>query len=731
MTKRLRIAVWASISLAIAIAALLFNLSAQEDRREVLSHAGEISAAVSGSLEEQASAALRDITNGLFGAQAEIRNMGGIEMMTQANLRYAIEREFQDHANIVDIVYLAMDGEVKAHITDTTLPARYPDALALRYYREHPDDTGARALRPLYESVNRKWLLPVAVPDFNYAGKIDGVLIALIDINYFQAVYARLNPRKGWEYTLATAEGIIVARYPALDEAPPEPVAGVNIGGETRPLRFFPQEAQALGRVPEGQAHQFTAANPVSGRDTIYAARRLMSQPFIMYVGLDREEHLREWRARTLEKLLGLALLAAVLLASAVLLLRAIKRAARDTEITNAVMRCAGDSILISRGAGFTACNAAALSMYRARSAEELVGRPVGIVCPERQPDGADSLRVMQDKYRLADSHGATSFEFQGRRLDGELFTAEINLAMFQVEEETYYLCVTRDITDRKRAEEEIRRLNVELESRVARRTEQLSRAKSQLEASNTELQAFSYSIAHDIRAPVRHILGFTDMIRMDEGAGAFTENVNQLISRIIKSGQRINAMIDSLLNLGKVSQKNMVEQEFDLGEIADSVLETLRTREPARAIDLNVHRGLRIKGDPVLMHMAMENLLSNAWKFTGKTANPAIIVAAGEDEAGCHFFVSDNGAGFEMKHAHRLFEPFARMHSAAEFPGTGVGLATVRRIVARHGGIIRAESAPGRGTTFYLAFGARDARVYARAREPEGGLPQEAATAD
>jgi light-regulated signal transduction histidine kinase (bacteriophytochrome) len=220
------------------------------------------------------------------------------------------------------------------------------------------------------------------------------------------------------------------------------------------------------------------------------------------------------------------------------------------------------------------------------------------------------------------------------------------------------------------------------------------------LEDRNRELESFSYAVSHDLRAPLRHIDGFSKIL-MAEHADALSADARRCLERVCEATRRMDELVTDLLKLSRVSRAQLAIEDVDISALVHKVEDTLRQREPLRSVEVRVDDGMKARGDARLLEIVLENLLGNAWKFTSRTAQARIDVGIERQDRDDAFVIRDNGAGFDMAHAQRLFTPFQRLHTDEQFHGTGIGLATVQRIVARHGGRIWATAAPNQGASF------------------------------
>ena len=321
-------------------------------------------------------------------------------------------------------------------------------------------------------------------------------------------------------------------------------------------------------------------------------------------------------------------------------------------------------------------------------SADEILGRHFSIFYP-----GEDTAAGKPDfELKCAREEGRFEDENWRVRKDGSRFWANVVVTPLRDDGGTLrgFVKITRDVTERRRAEQEIMRRSLELE------------------AANKELEAFSYSVSHDLRAPLRGIEGFSQALHEDYHQ-QLDGTAQDYLRRIRTATHRMGELIDDLLNLSRVTRAEMYNEQIDLSKLATEVAQELELHEPKRGVSLKIAEGLQAEGDSRLVRVALQNLIGNAWKFTSKRAQAEIEFGQQYSNGDRAFFVRDNGAGFEQSYASRLFGAFQRLHATDEFPGTGIGLATVQRIIHRHGGKVWAEGFVNRGATIYFTLGRKN----------------------
>ncbi len=371
--------------------------------------------------------------------------------------------------------------------------------------------------------------------------------------------------------------------------------------------------------------------------------------------------------------------------------------ALRESELRfRSVVQSANDAILLADSDGnIIFWNKGAQPIFDYEE-EEVLGKPLALLMPQRYREahrqGLERIRSTGESRVIG-----RTVELHGLRKDAREFPLELSLSTWKIGEETFYSGVIRDITERKRAEEEIRQLNAELEQRVVERT-------AQLEAANKELEAFSYFVSHDLRAPLWSISGFTQALLEDYADRLDTQGKDYL-QRVRVATQRMAQLIDDLLNLSRVSRGVMFRERVDLSALARMIAAELQQMEPERQVEFVIAGGLVGNGDARLLRVVLENLLGNAWKFTKKHPRARIEFGGARHEGKAAYLVRDDGAGFDMAYADELFGAFQRLHAMNEFEGTGIGLATVQRIIHRHGGRVWAEGAVEQGATFYFTL--------------------------
>jgi PAS domain S-box-containing protein len=354
------------------------------------------------------------------------------------------------------------------------------------------------------------------------------------------------------------------------------------------------------------------------------------------------------------------------------------------------IVESAGDGIILADGAGnIIAWNKSAQAIF-GHSEAEVRDKPLTLLMPERY---RDAHRMGLEQFRVTGKPRVIgrTVELHGMRQDGSEFPLELSLSSWQAGESTFYSGIIRDISDRKRTEEEIRRLNEALTQRVI-----------ELDASNKELEAFSYSISHNLRAPLRALAGFSGIL-LEDHLPHLSTAVQRYLHRIQDNAQTMGRMIDDLLALISISRQPVNRQTIWPARLVEQALDELRSAQEGRRISITIGDLPVCQADPAMLKRVFVNLLANALKFTRQREVARIEIGAQQGEIFDEpvYFVKDNGVGFDMQYANKLFGVFEHLHSHQDYEGTGVGLAVVQRIIQRHGGRVWAEAAVEQGATF------------------------------
>jgi PAS domain S-box-containing protein len=529
--------------------------------------------------------------------------------------------------------------------------------------------------KPVKSVVDGKWVIPISarvdLPD----GSFGGVVLLGISADHLLEFYRSLGVDDDSSIALLGDDGTIFMRYPGFEHA----VSTV-----------VPPETMGRMRDREGT---FEEISRLDDAIKICSYRRVAGHRLLAVVGLSRERVLAPWFLNSATRL---AILLAALGALALFCKLLMRRVERETRVAAslqqfkaAVDQSADLVFWVGSDARLVYTNEAA-ARRMGYSREAITHVTVPQVAPEFP------LERFHAFWEEVKSKGHVTLETLAVTRDGSAFPIEISASYLELQGDAYAFVIARDLTGEKQSAASILALNATLERRVRERTAELARA-------NEDLESFGYSVSHDLRAPLRHASGYVQILQEDYGA-QFPEGARELVQRIGERSRYMNELIDGLMMVTRVSREAVRPRRVDFSAAAAEIVGDLRRAEPARHVEVTIEPGMHAHGDLTLLRTLLQNLIGNAWKYTRKVGEARIWVTR-DAQAPNGFCVSDNGVGFDPRYAQRLFTPFQRLHSASEYEGTGVGLATARRIVERHGGSIRAESLPDAGASFHFTL--------------------------
>lgn len=609
------------------------------------------------------------------------------------------------NARFPDVInFAATDREGRFFASGRPLPAGAPTVVRETFFQALQGGAGVYVMDPHRGPVTGEMVTGLAIPLNDTRGRFDGVVGISTRFAELSVVWGELTLAPDYSLLFFDRQGrLLYARGPAgegLAGGAPAP-ASLAALAEADVLRVVLPSGTYQGQAATIDAAQWrvVALLPGAGDFWFYAQQSLriwqLGLPVLLLVVLGLLSYRRGSQAfRLLVDSRGE--LARHRDRLEVLVAERTQELVRSEERFRRLVEGSPVAIASSRDGRLTYVNPAFCRTFELDSVDQAVGCSLlDFVAPEAHP-----AIIERNRLREAGEAVPSHYVTRGRRRDGATFAMEVAVAAVPVEDGLGTLAFILDVTRRMEAEAALREAKEQLERRVGERTREL-------EISNRELEAFSYSVSHDLRAPLRRVDGFRQMIESDRET-RLGSRARDALERMHRAVLLMSTLIEDLLKLAQIARHALSPASCLLSEMAEGILAELREAEPGRAVETRVEAGLRVTADPSLLDLALRNLLQNAWKYTSKTEGALIEVGIRPREDGAFiYFVRDNGAGFDMRQANRLFAPFQRLHAAEEFPGSGIGLATVARVVHRHGGEIWAEAQPGRGATFYFTLAA------------------------
>ena len=662
---------------------MLAGWSILNEKNDAHSTAEAATTNISQILADNFNATVRQIDLGMLALADEVSTQLKNGQKDENELNAAIARETKRHSESLGFRIYGADGKLRSNVGDIGNPSADMSAEDdFRYLRDTPT-SGLVVTSPRVGKVTRLFLIGLGRRITNPDGSFGGAVYSGISTHALTDQFAALDLGRGGIVALHHVSFVMAARFPEIP-ATSGSLVTVPVGD---PLR----------KIIESNI-QFTQYDYISPLDAVHrtaAVRRILGQPYYVLVGLAEDDYLAHWRYETIRTLMfggatvGLVLLGMLVLHRKISERERLERGSeRERLRLQTILKTASDGIHVLDSDGvLIEANDAFLGMLR---------YDASVVSKLRAPDWdvTDAWEVIKGRNDdLIARRGKEVFEARYRRRDNAVLDVEISASGIEIEGKGYLYAASRDISERKREHEELEYHRQHLEELVFSRT-------AQLKAANQELDSFANAVSHDLRAPLRAMMGFSEALVEDFGDG-LEEGARTYLAGITSAGRQMRELINGLLQLSRDTIGELRRQRVDLSALSESVRKDLETGEPGRRVNWSIEHELSGWGDRRMIEVVLRNLLTNAWKYTGKSAEPAIRVYKETREGHQFICVADNGAGFNEKSADKLFKPFQRLHRQDEYPGIGIGLSTVWRIIQRHGGTILAEGSVGKGATF------------------------------
>ena len=672
----------------LAVAAAMTWWDVESDRQVTLQESARLTDALAGSVEDHLEATLRDAANAAISAAMLVEERGGAAAMGGERLLHQqLKRELWDERSTARLVVADAQGLVLA--SSAEFPVKPGTRIAPGKSWPVPQARGRtfHLGAPVRSALDGQWIIPYVCDLLGPRGEPAGTVRAEVRVQHFVETLAPITALHQGVVNVATSDGVTMLRLPLQEQ----------LLGQTQP------SVRDIVAGLKGRAGSFTIRSPLDGLVRTYSWQRMDRLPLLLAIGMDRDAVLAGWEQRAWRRVGVVGGAGIVLVALAAALVLHLRRLARSQEqlyetqarYWRAVENSAVGVIVVSLDGHVELINPAFCHMT-GYDRDELVWLGLNeITAPEFREERRTTLEALRSGELRSWSGERRIIAKGGREVWAHVHT-EVLLDAQQ--RPTGLITHFEDTTERRRAEQALRALNQELEQRVAERTAELSRA-------NQDLEAFSYSAAHDLRGPLGRLSMYVDVLARDLGGPQ--GEPGRRIASIRRQVHEMMALIDRLLALARTSRASLHEDKVRVGDLVQEVALDLAPELAGRRVEWRIGELPTVRADRGLLREVLGNLLGNAVKYTRNREVAVIEVGTepgrGTDEA--VVYIRDNGAGFDMAHAGELFAPFKRLHTAGEFEGTGIGLAIVQRILERHGGRVWAEAEPGRGATFRFAL--------------------------